>query len=102
MRQFLLSVGLATTMAVPAVAQQLPPPDALPPAVVVPPPVVEVPPPAVVVPPPAVVAPPATVGEGLRGPNSPNVYDEKGNRIGRDPDPRIRDQIRQDPPRHEQ
>jgi hypothetical protein len=55
---------------------------------------------------PIVQEPPATLGQGVRQPSEPvlppnpntGVYDSKGNLIGADPDPRIREEIKRDPP----
>ena len=55
---------------------------------------------------PIVQEPPATLGQGVRQPSAPvlppdpntGVYDSKGNLIGADPDPRIREEIKRDPP----
>ena len=55
---------------------------------------------------PSVQEPPATLGQGVRQPSAPvlppdpntGVYDSKGNLIGADPDPRIREEIKRDPP----
>jgi hypothetical protein len=50
-------------------------------------------------PPTAVPAqPPETFGQGRATNPDTNVYDESGRLIGKDPDPRVRDQLRHDPP----
>jgi hypothetical protein len=53
---------------------------------------------------PAVQQPSGTIGQGaghenqVPAPRGTGVYDSQGKRIGADPDPRIRDEIKREPP----
>ena len=93
MKMFVATVALAAVIASPALAQQqTAPPMPSPPLADQP----------------IVQEPPATVGEGVRPLNAPRpnpgtaVHDERGNVIGADPDPRVRDELKRDPPGKEQ
>ena len=93
MKMFLATVALAAAIASPALAQNQRAPAADPP----------------LVPPPSVQQAPAeTFGEGVQRPipppsvNPPVVRDSEGNRIGNDPDPRVRDELKRDPPNKSQ
>jgi hypothetical protein len=90
MRLLLATAALAAVIASPALAQQQTAPSQ------------ESPP---IADRPIVQEPPATVGQGAQ-PKAPAphalpgtaVYDSQGKVIGADPDPRVRDQLKMDPP----
>ncbi len=92
MKMFLATVALAAAIASPALAQDQRAPAADPP---------------LVQPPPAQQQPAETLGQGVQRPIpppsvNPPVRDSEGNRVGNDPDPRVRDELKRDPPNKSQ